>query len=604
MLAVSLLQPASADSLEAARDAILTQIDAGQYEQAQQAVSQMETNFTGQAKLARRVWEAANRYDKVEAFDYSRTLCERIVAKYPQDIYATYAALQLAKLNVYKLIDAGDYKAAQAAVSDIIVDFAGHKQHSRRLYEIANWYQSHDALTQAKDLYTLIAEDYPSDKYGKNAALQKAKLDVYDLIDQGKHTLVDSAVSQIAVDFASHPDLAKRLWEIAKKYDKLKGFDYSKVLCERIIQADPDAEYASYAALQLAKLKAFDLIEAGDVNEANAAVSKIMDDFEGHPELTRRLYELAQKFVREDARSYGEALHARLAADFPKDKYGSRSVIQAAKLQIYDLIDANALPAADAALFKMEVQFAGHELLYEQLDSVGEKYEMAGDIDTACAIYQKVTQNCPADAAGSVSAAGRLAKYDLFNAIEAGDGNQVETMIQQIGTALPVNGGLDDYLNLLGQSCYAKGWSLRLQGGNGLADDYFAAAIKLWERIFTEFPDSPLAPAACFSAAAQSAQELGDYDKAIQYFQKTADDWPWYQYADWAQFKVAEYFEIMVDEGVLDPHTAEPVITAALQAVIDKYPGSEWTKQAQLMLEHYRPQEPNSPVPQQLSGSE
>jgi TolA-binding protein len=119
----------------------------------------------------------------------------------------------------------------------------------------------------------------------------------------------------------------------------------------------------------------------------------------------------------------------------------------------------------------------------------------------------------------------------------------------------------------------------------------------LWERVFVECPNSPVAPEACFSAAAQTSQELGNYEKAIEYFQKTSDDWPGYEDAAWAQLKVADYLEVMVQKGLLDAEAAKPLITASIEAVIEKYPKDGRAQKAQSILEYYRQNEPGTRDP-------
>lgn len=61
-------------NLHAVQKDILTLIDAGDYASAEAAVAQMAADFAGDKILARKLWEIANRYDKVEAYSYSRRL--------------------------------------------------------------------------------------------------------------------------------------------------------------------------------------------------------------------------------------------------------------------------------------------------------------------------------------------------------------------------------------------------------------------------------------------------------------------------------------------------------------------------------------------------
>lgn len=162
---------AAPKSMEAAQKEIISLIDADDYATAQAAAAKMAVDFADDKILARRLWEVANRYDRVKAFDYSKKLCERIAAKYPQDTYAAYARLQLAKLRVYELIEAGQYESAYNAVPQIMKDFAGHKQLCRRVWEIAAAYNNKDAYAYSKLVCQRIVADCPNDGYASYAAL-------------------------------------------------------------------------------------------------------------------------------------------------------------------------------------------------------------------------------------------------------------------------------------------------------------------------------------------------------------------------------------------------------------------------------------------------
>jgi tetratricopeptide (TPR) repeat protein len=415
-------------------------------------------------------------------------------------------------------------------------------------------------------------------------------------IDAGQYEAADAASQQMTVDFADANDLPHYLWQIANRLEKHKAYAYSKIAVQRVIDNFPNDHRAGFSRLYLARQHVFELIEAGDVNDANIAAIKIIQDYQGNSQLSRRLYEIAQQLAEHGGRPFAEALHARIAADFPKDKYGRRSAVQAAKLHIYDLLDANDFTDADATVAKMKTDFAGYEILTDQLDSVAEGYARAGDAVTASALCRQIVDSNSAAIKVRASAAARMDKYDLFRAIEAGDSNLIQTMIRRAGAGLSSDGGLDQYLTVLAGACYSQGRWAKIDGDMDVSLRFIGAAVSLWTRVFTECPDSPLAPHACFAAGAQSAKELGDYPRAVQDLQKLVDNWPGYEYAYWAQFKIADDLEIMVQNGSLTPGQAKSGITAALQAVITNYPKCAWVSSARSLLDYYSVHEPGTRI--------
>jgi tetratricopeptide (TPR) repeat protein len=488
--------------------------------------------------------------------------------------------------KILSLIETKNLADANIAIEQMKTIFADSADLPEMLYQIACKYEMIEAFKQAKVLNEQIAADFPKSSCGTQAALQFAKLKIYDLIKAGAYRACEQSIAQMEADFANCPNLPGRLWEVANRYDKLKAFAYSKGLCERIVVDYPEDEYASFAGLLSAKLNVYELVDSGDYESARTAAFEMIKDFAGHTQLSRRLYEAAQKFADEEAWVYAKELHGRIAANWPLDKYGMRAAVQQRQIEICELIDASNYKAAEKAVVRMKTDFAGYEILYEQLEDIGEVYDMAGRFEAAQELFREIIQNCPADSEVSVSVQARLKKYEIFSVIESGDANQIDTAIRQAGSQLTggAAGKLDIFLNILGRLCYSGG----RRGDVKQPADYFEAAVALWERVFTECPNSRWAPAACFIAAAVLAQELDDNTKAVNYFQKVADDWPGYKCADWAQSKVGNYLEEMVRTGQLPDEVARPLIVEAYQAVVDNYPKSEWVEYAQQRLNDYK----------------
>ena len=86
--------------------------------------------------------------------------------------------------------------------------------------------------------------------------------------------------------------------------------------------------------------------------------------------------------------------------------------------------------------------------------------------------------------------------------------------------------------------------------------------------------------AVCYS------QELGDYQKGIDYYQQVVDNWPDYQFAWHAQFFVGMYYEKLRNSGRLPELEANPKIEQAYQAVVEKYPDSKSVPYSALKLGH------------------
>lgn len=145
--------------------------------------------------------------------------------------------------------------------------------------------------------------------------------------------------------------------------------------------------------------------------------------------------------------------------------------------------------------------------------------------------------------------------------------------------------GLSEAILQVGHGYYTKA---RLEEKDGLdekAKEYYQKAITVWERIITDLPASTgTSPEAYYCSAVVYSQELGDYLKGIDYYQKVVDNWPDYTFAWRAQFFVGMYYEKLRNSGNVPESEVIPKIEQAYQSVIEKYPDSKSVPYAALKL--------------------
>lgn len=132
---------------------------------------------------------------------------------------------------------------------------------------------------------------------------------------------------------------------------------------------------------------------------------------------------------------------------------------------------------------------------------------------------------------------------------------------------------------------YRQALEYKKQGDIRQAKDYFRKVITELERVITELPPDPAySPRAYFMTGVCYSQELDEYQKGIEYFQRVVEDWPAYEYAWRAQYLVGRYYETLRNKGVMPESEANVRIEEAYRAVVDKYPYSESAPRSALRL--------------------
>jgi tetratricopeptide (TPR) repeat protein len=140
----------------------------------------------------------------------------------------------------------------------------------------------------------------------------------------------------------------------------------------------------------------------------------------------------------------------------------------------------------------------------------------------------------------------------------------------------------------IGEQYWEQAFSERRQAGRGqnLNDksiEYFTKALAVWERIIRALPSS-VATMEAYFLSAECYYRLGQYEKAIEYYQKVVDNWPYYEYAWHAQFLIARCLEELENSGRISKEEAAIQIIHACERLFSDYPDCRAVEAARDLL--------------------
>ena len=167
---------------------------------------------------------------------------------------------------------------------------------------------------------------------------------------------------------------------------------------------------------------------------------------------------------------------------------------------------------------------------------------------------------------------------------QPGDFNEVQTTLDNLIDNYNDNKGLPQVIFYVGHQYYNKARAKKREGLEDEAREELIRAICIWERLIQEIPQSEYTPRAYFTSAVCYSQELGDYQKGIDYFERIVYNWPVYEYAWSAQYQTGRYYEKLRDTGGISESEANEKIEAAYKGVIENYPSSYFAADAAFKL--------------------
>jgi tetratricopeptide (TPR) repeat protein len=224
-------------------------------------------------------------------------------------------------------------------------------------------------------------------------------------------------------------------------------------------------------------------------------------------------------------------------------------------------------PNAEAAVKKLLSEFSGNRYKPRAIHETAWEYRKAGRYDKADQLYQYVVDN----QSGNEDMMWVKTGIARLN-IDLGNDAAVEKTIDILIADFNDHPELPTAIFMLGEEYYNKAMDDANQGRIDQAEANFVKTISVWDRIITQIPESN-SPAMqdAYYFAGYCYGQLGEYAKAIQYWQKIVDAWPDYRYAGHAQFRMAHGYCMLGNSGVIPASEARYRMEQAYKTVVENY---------------------------------
>jgi TolA-binding protein len=381
--------------------------------------------------------------------------------------------------------------------------------------------------------------------------------------------------------------LPATIYNIAKRYDKLKKHEEAKGVCQLILQQYSASLSAHGARLYLSKRNILSLIKSKKFTTAQAEFDKLIADFNNHPDLAEALYAIAQAYSPPRKFKEAESVYRQLIQLFPDSPYAEEALFRAPKIHVFYLIKSGHHTEAQVAIDRFVSDFLDHPASPGVLYWFAKEFEVSKTYDKAKSTYQEVISRYPA-ASHALKAELKVPKMDVLSLIEAGNDGAAETVVDSLIVDFREHTDLPEEIFTIGEKYYTKAFKYEKQGLKAEAIDCFRRALTVWEKIITQLPPSAPNTARAYSFAADCYRRLGQHQKAIEYYQRVVDDWPDHEYAWNALFRVGRTYENLKTLGITSKSEADPKIKAAYEQLLKKYPDCKAARIARRWLTSHK----------------
>jgi len=504
--------------------------------------------------------EQAQTYQNNGQYDQAEAIYKQIVTDYPGTDYAFEAQKNLTILYI-----TWDKEAqAESAYQELVANFSENEGLARAVYNIADCYRSFRRYERSNQLYQYVAENWPEGEYAIWPQMSLALLN----ISRGNMVAAEAAIEKLLTDFSGNNDIGMAVYNIASCYREVGKNEEANRLYQYVVENRPDDEYAVWSQMVVAMSN----ISLGKDEAAQAAIDKLLADFNDREYIAQAVYNVAQQYIRSGKYEKSKQLYQYVIENWPQDKYARESQMWLAGLRALSLIESGDDPNAQAAIDKLVADFAGHRELPEAISRIEEAYYIrilsaeqysSEDYIYPVKLWEKVVERFPdffhndpdlyyfiGDCYRQLGEYEKAIQcYDIVAANWTQNGYAVLSNVvvpraedDAAGVYEALHETIDDLIADFGDhpglACVVayrrRANDAQREGLSTEAEDDNFNAVVLYDRVINEFGTSAFVASSYFFSAL-SYRDLSLYQEALDCCNRLLDNWPEYKYATWAR---------------------------------------------------------------------
>jgi len=338
-----------------------------------------------------KLYSIAKRYDALNKHEEAKGVCELILKQYPNSSPASNAQIYLSKRNIVSLIDTKDYTKAQAALDKLTADFVDHPELAEAMYAIAERYELPGKYEEARSLYEQIVRLYPDSPYAAKARYDGPEIYIFSLIASGKYIEAQEAIDKFVADFVDYPRLPGTLYWFAKRLDAAGQYEQARNIYQQVAWQYPNDAHAIKALVEVSKVDALSLIQAGDDTAAQKVLDNMIADFNHEPDLPDVIFRVADEY-------YNMAIgHKREGRNNQADEFYRKAIVVWEKMIQQLPLSAEYTPRAywcSAVVYSQELaEYQKGIEYYQHIVDNWPKYKYAGHAQFLVGKYYEKLRN-------------------------------------------------------------------------------------------------------------------------------------------------------------------------------------------------------------------
>jgi len=513
--------PQGENAIRAQQGLAITNIKMGNYGKAQTAVETLLSDFSSHPQVAQAVNKVGDHYRWAKRYELARALYQQLVDTWPKADYALWAQKSLVTTHFLLQDDEG----AHAQVLKFLSEFVDHKKMPEAANMLAWECVQVKKYTFAKELQRFLVEKWPQGKY----ALEAQKGLVISHLKLKDDAAAQRAYETVIKDYTQHPQIAAAVNKIGDHYFWDRNYQKAQELFQYVLDHWPDAECAIWSQKSLAAV----LLRVGDNENADTAIEELFLRYGDHKQLRGAVTSLAAECRRLGQVTIARELDRFVLSTNPQGKYALLSL----KGLVLSHLRSGDFAEMETALDRLLTDFDEQGGLAEALLDISPWLRHFKKYDKAKQLGNHILDSLSPSEKITIRTEIELAKIEESLGL---GGYVIETMRDLIED-YPENTDMPELIFLAGEEYYEEGFGGENEDNPEKAHANFFHAIKIWDIVIRDLPvDRQYTPMAYYFSATCFAR-LGDYQIAIEYYQKVIDTWPDNEKVRWARRRIEKH---------------------------------------------------------------
>jgi tetratricopeptide (TPR) repeat protein len=532
------------------RSEIDTQLEMDDLTSATANMKAMVSSFNSTPAFVKQAHEVAWGFVLKQEYATALEVYQGLLKQFPNHERAVWFQRSL----VQTCLEQVDLAGIQSAVETLKTSFQVHPDYANQMVITADRLRGKKQYATAGGIYDTLLKQDPND----TQAVVWKRMQIQNNLDLGQKESAKAEVKTLFSTYQDNPELVKQAHELAWHFTQKKDFGTAIQVYSELQNQFPNHERAVW--FQRSKVETY--LEQGDVSKAISAVEQLKKNYKSHPDYANQMEKMAGILIDKNQPAVAQEVSDTLLKTFPEHERAIWFLHYKARSEIW-MKDPN---LAESTISRMRKDYAIHPDYADAMSWTAYNYRTSGDYPRGIALYQEVIDLNPPAKVQVRCLAGIAQAYARM-----GNDTQMQKTMDSLISKYKVSqsDGVAFYVFGIGEDYYYMAQDAAKVGDpNQISKSLYAKAVAVWQDFENAMPNhnSPQYP--YFSGLV--SQQLGQYEKAIVYYQKVISKWPNYEQTWHSRLMAVECLDAMKMAGKIDVSQADTAKQALYQEILQK----------------------------------